>query len=141
MDIIGAIAAVSNTISLLQTFRTIDKSFDAAAFKVQIIDAQTNLVDAKEALLNARLAIMEHEETIRKLRESLAFKGQTVTVQGYRYEVFNGHPAGWPFCPRCESVDGLFVRLTGSTGKERDFAVCPQCEASYTAVPTYSYQI
>jgi hypothetical protein len=45
----------------------------------------------------------------------------------------DGSPWGQPFCPRCEQIDGVMIKLAYDEG-QRGNAICPQCKAKYRHV-------
>ena len=59
-------------------------------------------------------------------REGLRFRREcTYMEDGFRYEKApNGRPMGMPFCTRCDTIDGILIRISRTRGKEAP-GLCP----------------
>jgi hypothetical protein len=141
MDFVTAIASVTKGLEILKVMRDIDKNFDAASYKGQMAELTVALADAKRDLVDARDEVASKEKEIARLKETFRRRSDdTVVVRGLRFEKSPGGGAmGMPFCDRCETVDGVLIRLANVSGKDRRTAICPQCKADYGLEHGYLY--
>lgn len=137
MDITAGLAAVSSALTVVRELRSIDAQYDVAEFKLKVAELAGALADAKLALLEAQTNLAQAEAEIKRVREAFAFRGELISVKGYRYEAVDGEPVNYPYCPRCDGVDGRLVRLTRNGGWNE--GQCPQCKSHYQGVTPYNY--
>lgn len=136
MDILGGIAAASQALGIAKALRGIEKDYDAATYKVQIVDLIDALSNAKLALVDARENTAELEAEIARLRASFDAKAKLVKGAG-DYSYFtddDGKPIGFPACPGCEA-GGRIVQLKQDGPTET--ARCPTCDKSHSPVTCY----
>lgn len=137
MDITGGIAAATQALGIAKALRGIEKEYDAATYKAQIVDLINSLTDAKLALSDAKDGIAERDREIERLRANFDAKSALVKGQGdYNYLTDdNGKRVGYPVCPKCEQVEGRVIQL-----KEHEFSGksrCPACLEVYHPVISY----
>jgi hypothetical protein len=141
MDFVTAIASVTKGLEILKVMRDIDKNFDAASYKGKIAELTVALADAKRDLIDARDEVDIKDKEISRLKE--VFRGRsenTVISRGRRYEARpDGSPMGMPYCDRCETMDGILIRLTEVVGKEGYKAICPQCKSDFGREHGFTY--
>lgn len=142
MDIPLALTAMSKSLEVLKAIREIDKDFDAASYKAKIAELMSSVAEARIALADARDEIAAKDKEIARLKDGLKFReDHTIVVRGRRYEKgSNGKPIGMPFCERCDTVDGLLIRIASTSSKDGYVAICPQCKANYGREHGYSYE-
>lgn len=132
MNIMEGLSAISAAIGIARDLRQIDKGIDEAEFKLKIADIQSQLADAKIALIDAQDEIASRDSTIERLRKEMSRRADTVQHDGFRYEKqADGSAVGLPFCPRCDEVDGILIRLI-RTFKPNRVKECPQCRRDYS---------
>jgi hypothetical protein len=141
MDFVTAITSVTKGFEILKTMQDIDKNFDAASYKAKIAELFVALADAKRDLVDARDEVAAKENEIERLKQTFRRRAEaTVVVRGRRYEVRpDGKPMGMPYCDRCETVDGILIRLVRVTGEHNYTAVCPQCKTDFGREQGYMY--
>jgi hypothetical protein len=141
MDIPLALTMLSKSLEVLKAIRDIDKDFDEASYKAKIAELMNSVADAKIALIDAREELAAREKEIARLKDGLKFReDHTIIVQGRRYEkASNGQPIGMPFCDRCDTVDGLLIRIAETLSKDGYVAICPQCKANYGSARALLY--
>lgn len=140
MDIIGGIAAASEAIEIARTMRNVQKAYDAVELKAQIVDLMDKLMDIKGALQDAR----DEKETllaeVATLHDVAKRREETIIIQGFRMIASKkdpGEPQGFPFCLRCEEVDGrLLSTVSNPSGRG---ARCPECRSEYIHAPIYAW--
>jgi len=133
MDIIAGLAAAKQAVDIARALRDLDNALDQVALKGQIIDLMDKLNEVRGALQDAYDELRERENTIEQLRSSLAIRATTIERNGFRYPESKeapGHPAGYPYCLRCDHVDNRLIP-TVNNPKGRG-TVCAQCNAIYT---------
>ena len=137
MDVVAGLTAVTQGLTVAKGLRSIEKSYDEAAFKARIAEVIESLTDAKLALADAKEELAEKEREIVRLKAS--FEERAVLVKGEDdYKFFpdsSGQPIGYPICPRCESLNGRIVQVKRN-GHYRN-AQCPVCATRYEPVPSY----
>jgi hypothetical protein len=134
MDIMTALAAVSQGLEALKTLRAIDKDFDASAYKLQVASLADSLATAKIGLVDAKEDIAAKDAEIARLKQAISFHGTLVEHNGLLYDRGEaGQPVGKPYCAACIVDDVKHVRLTYGEGM-RGNASCPRCKASYRHV-------
>lgn len=135
MDIIAALSAIGNGITVARTIRSIDKDFDAATFKMKIAEIMESLAEAKMALTDAKEALRERDEQISQLKASFQQRQALVVGRGdYKYIVDDaGAPHGYPICPKCEQTEGKIIQLK-QKGNAQSRACCPVCGSDYHPV-------
>ncbi|RYD86679.1 MAG: hypothetical protein EOP50_22050 [Sphingobacteriales bacterium] len=137
MDISSGLAAASQAIGITKTLRSIEKDYDAAAYKGQIAELMLAVADTKMALSDARDAIADRDKEIARLKVTLAEKATLTKGLGeYQYHTDDdGHPFGYPICPKCEVVDARIVTL--KQNKKHWVGACPVCATVYDPVAYY----
>lgn len=137
VDIIGGMAAAGNALQIAKTLRQIDKGFDSATLRAKIAELIEALSDTKLALVEAREAMADQETEIARLKA--AFQEHRLLVSGegdYKFVLNDqGERAGYPVCPRCESLDGRIIQLKQSV--QLDAGKCPACATEYRPVACY----
>lgn len=136
MNIPEALTIVSKTLELTKGLRDIDHKIEMAELKAKAADIYSAMADLKMALVDARDQIEQKDKEIARLKKAFEFKGKTIEAHDMIYEERDGHPIGLPFCPRCMTVDGLFIKLT-KLAKEGRPCQCPQCKAMYDRQSEY----
>jgi hypothetical protein len=142
MDIPLVLTTLSKSLEALKAIRDIDKDFDAASYRAKIAELMNSVADAKIALTEAQDEIAAKDKEITRLKDGLKFREErTIFVRGRRYEKgSNEKPIGMPFCERCDTVDGILIRIAGNFTKEGYVAICPQCKANYGQQHGYPYE-
>jgi len=138
VPIMEAIAAVSQAVDVVKGMRAVEKSFDAATYKIQIADLMTALSDAKMELLAARDAATAKDAELERLKMTLASQDELVDGRGgFKYRAnAERQPSGLPICPTCEQRDGriTFTIKDDSPRKVR----CPVCASRFDGVAIYA---
>lgn len=138
MPIVEAIAAVSQALDVVKGMRAVEKSFDAATYKIQIADLMTALSDAKLELVAARDAATAKDTEFERLKATLAGQAELVDGRGgFKYRAnADRQPSGLPVCPTCEHRDG---RLTFTVKDDSPRKVrCPVCTSRFDGVAIYA---
>lgn len=139
MDIASGLAAASQALQIARGLRELDKAYDQVTLKGQIIDLMDKLQDVRGALQDAREALTERDALIAQLRSAKNKKEAAIEKNGYLYRedpLNPGEPTGYPYCRRCDEVDGRMVLCTES--EKGRYAVCPQCKAHLRDGYSYS---
>lgn len=71
MDIVTALATLSQAIKIAKDLRDIEKDLDSAAYKAKMAELYNDLSDVKMALTDAREAIHEREQKIKILETKI----------------------------------------------------------------------
>jgi hypothetical protein len=132
LDIAAGLAAASQAITIARAMRDIERSYDTVTLKAQTVDLMDKLIEVRGALQDARDDLATKDRMIDQLKQAAEIRAETVVVAGYRYSISSDdkrQPAGAPFCPRCDTVDGRMIRCT-ETERGRN-AKCPQCKAEF----------
>lgn len=133
MDFAAAVSTVATAVGIVKDLRGIEQGLDKAEMKARLADVLSTLADVKIALIDAQEESREKDAELERLRRNFAIKEQTVRLQGFSMLAFeDGSPRGMPFCPRCETVDGILIHLADARGMD---CQCPQCKAMYRDVP------
>lgn len=132
MSIGAGIASVNAAIGIAKGLRGLEKAYDEAVLKGQLIELMINLNDAKGELLDAQEAIAEREREIGRLSQALQVQGKLLEGPGgYRWlDKGEGQKRGYPVCPRC-LPKGDHIEMLQSGGIQT--ATCPVC--SFKAEP------
>jgi uncharacterized Zn-finger protein len=81
---------------------------------------------------------MLKDAEIARLKANFQLRSEGIRVKGLLYDMTgDGKPNGHPYCPRCEEIDGVRMKLAYDTG-ERGNAICPQCKTKYRHVTVYT---
>ena len=132
VDLISAIGAANQAISIAKAMRDIDKAYDQVALKSQIVDLMDKLQDVRGSLQDVRDAIGEKDAEIAKLSALLDKRSATIEHNGFRYTPSPSDPTkpmGTPFCLRCDQVSH---RLVGTVDNVNGRGViCPECKSEY----------
>ncbi len=141
IDFAVALASVTKGLEVLKTMQEIDKNYDAATYKRKIAELMSAVADAKMALIEAREDAASKDKEIDRLKDGLRFRHEnTVVVRGFRYEKGqNEGPIGMPFCPRCDTIDGVLIRIAETRGKDGYKAICPNCKSDFGLLHGYGY--
>ena len=137
MDIGAGIAAATQALGIAKALRTIEKSYDEATYKAQMSELICALSDAKLSLSEAREELAEKDKEIERLKASFEVRESLVKGPG-DYKFFtdsDGHPVGFPICPRCEAADGRIVQLKQDNVIIQ--AKCPVCSTPYRPVECF----
>lgn len=137
MDIMTAISVATRSIEALNALKNIDKALGEAELKGRAANLLSDVADLKISLLEAREEIARRDAEISKLKASFQLRTESLRHNEMLYEKGpDGKPAGQPFCPRCEQIDGTMIKLTYDEGM-RGSAICPQCKAKFRHVTTF----
>ena len=71
MDIAAAIAALGHASTIVKTLRSIDKNYDVATVKAQMVELYESLADVKMALSDAREALHDRDKQSRVLHDKI----------------------------------------------------------------------
>ena len=137
MDLVSGIAAATQAINIAKSLRTIEKNYDAAAYRAQLADLLNSLTDTKLALSEAKDCLAEREKEILRLKESFETKAKLVRGKGdYDFPSDeNGKPIGYPVCPRCAQLEGRVIQL--KEHERSGTAKCPACRDVFNPVVCY----
>jgi hypothetical protein len=137
-----AFSTASQAIKLANDLRSIDKEVSEAELKLKVADLSTALADLKLTLTEAKSEASEKEEEIARLKKlQRRLVDDTVEQYGYRYRKRTdgkGLAAGNPFCDVCLQKDGLLIETAFVPGKGIQALQCPNCEATYGGLHTYT---
>lgn len=128
MDLAAGLAGLNAALDTLKGLRALEKAYDQAVLKAQIVDLMGHVSDAKMALLDAKEAIQARETEIDALKAKLKKQSETVEFDGYTYAAnADGKPTGAPFCGACIAADGTQIRFNYLMAK---IWQCPRCQAN-----------
>ena len=138
MDISSAVASLNAALTVLKTLRAIDKQYDHAQLRVQIVDLMGNVTDAKVELLEAQETLSAKDLEIARLRDALAAKGDLVDGPGgYKWpKTGDGLRRGFPICPTCDEKEHRQVLLK-QDGSTEYGTVCPRCATKFAPVEQF----
>lgn len=129
MTIGAAIGSINAALTIAKAMRQIEKDYDAAVLKAQIVDLMGAVTDAKGELIEAEEQLRAKDAEIKRLTESLNAKADMIEVDGFMHaKGEDGKPKGRPFCPACLAADGTQIRPAKSVN---NFSTCPRCKANY----------
>jgi superfamily II helicase len=135
MDIITALQATSQGLSVLKQLRDIEKQFDVATLKIQIAELAEALTTARLTLVEAQEELAKKDGEIAILKRNFEKVADTVEHEGFHYDKGEGdQPTGLPYCPRCQTLNGILMRVTRVQSKQRGTVCCPHCKAEYSHV-------
>ena len=127
MDLAAGIAGLNAALETLKTLRGLEKAYDQAVLRAQVVDLMEHVSDAKMALIDAKAEIAERDNEIAGLKVKLMRQAETVEFDGYTYAANSeGKPTGAPFCGACIAADGTQLRFNYLLA---DHWQCPRCEA------------
>lgn len=132
MDIVAAITTTTAALKIVREVRELDAAFDKAVLRSQMVDLMDKLSDVKVALIDAQDELREKDAALAKAKSAFETKASAIWKSGFLYMESPeepGEPYGYPYCKRCDEVDGRLV-TTANSMKERG-CVCPQCKAVY----------
>lgn len=130
MDIAAALSSLNAALNIAKTLRSIEKGYDAALLKSQIVDLMGAVSEAKMGLLDAQETIAAKDREIRALEDKLTSKAELVEFDGHQYaKGEDGKPKGAPFCDACLVKDGVQIRPSNLLDEHWQ---CPRCEALYS---------
>jgi hypothetical protein len=137
MDLMVGFSAVSQALNIAKQLKEFEKQFDSAEFKLKLADLYSTLADAKIALADAKELIDAKDAEITALKKNFQLRSEGVRHNGLLYDKSpSGDPAGHPYCPRCEEIDGVRIKLTYDEGA-RGNEICPECKAKYRHVTAF----
>ena len=127
MDLATGLAGLNAALTTLKGLRSLEKAYDQAALKAQIVDLMEHVSDAKMALLDAKEQIQARDDEIAALKAKLVARAAMVEYRGQHYPVnAEGKPTGLPFCGACLADNGTQVRYNEVLGN----FLCPRCKAA-----------
>lgn len=137
MDIGSGLAAAGNALTIAKTLKSIDKDYDAATYKMKIIELIDALTDAKLALAEAKEKLAENARKIVELIDNTQRRERLLSGEGgYQYRSnANGERQGYPVCPRCLSDQSKITALVQNV--RVDAAKCPSCRTEYQPITCY----
>lgn len=137
MDLISGIGAAKHALDIAKALKNVEKNYDDATFKIQIIDLISALTDARLALAEAKEEMAARDHEIERLKNAFAVKGELVKGDGdYRYFVSgDGLPSGYPICPSCDQVEGRIIQLKQKV--HYYIGSCPSCDKEFSPVTCY----
>jgi hypothetical protein len=139
MDFASALSALATATQIAKDLRDIDVSMEKAELKLKVADLATTLADARMAILDVQEQLATKDRQIADLVGAMAFRANLLEFHGFKYDAnAEGNPVGLPYCPRCEAVDGRFIRTAQTIKPGRPFA-CPQCKSEYAGVSSFGY--
>lgn len=138
LDIPLANGLATKSLELVKALRDIDKQLGEAELKAKAAELLSNLADVKIAFVEAGDELRQRDAKIAQLKTAFQLKDECVRQHDFLYTKRpDGTPTGGrPYCPRCEQIDGMMMKLMKDTG-ERGDAICPQCKTKYRHVPFY----
>jgi hypothetical protein len=140
MDIIAGLQAATQAIDIAKALRNVERSYETVELKSQIVDLMDKLLDVKSALQDAWVASDAQQARIDKLEQAAKRREETIIFEGFRMLASADHPGkpqGYPFCTRCDEVDGLLISTVSAP--RGPGAICPECKAVYVHAPIYSW--
>jgi hypothetical protein len=112
MDVMAGLAALGQAINIAKFVREADHALQGAELKAKLTELYDKLADARMALLDARDELAANNTEIVRLGEALKFKAEkTARINGLVYELEEGRPVVYPFCPKCEASHQFFRLL------------------------------
>jgi hypothetical protein len=134
VDWVAALSGVSTALTIAKDLRALDKSFDEAALKAQVIALMEQLSDVKMQIIEAKEEAAAKDQQIADLRRDLDFRQTKLVDKGQWRYLANEHGLahGYPVCPLCEKK-GIFIALVQDRSKGAGGVtyVCPSCKANY----------
>lgn len=126
MDLAAGLASVNAAIETAKALRGIEKAYDQATIRAQMVGLIENLSDAKLALMDAREIIQARDAEIVALNLTLQKRDETVKSGGIYYKSNEvGEPTGDPLCTVCIERDGSQIPLTKAPGRN---LLCTRCK-------------
>lgn len=137
MPIMEALAAIGQAIDVAKGMRAVEKSFDAAEYKMRIAELMSTLSDARLEMLEARDTLIEKDAELARMKAVMEVQADLVQLQtGFKYRGGeDGNPIGLPIRPRCEGRDGRITFFV-SAGRPRQVR-CPVCSDEYSGVSNF----
>jgi hypothetical protein len=138
-----ALSTASQAIKLVNDLRAIDKEVGQAELKLKIAGLTTTLADLKMTLTEARSDALEKDAEVDRLKKlQRRLLDDTIELYGYRYRKrTDGKPpgaAGNPFCDVCFQKEGLLIETSHVHGTGIMQLRCPNCQATYARLHTYT---
>lgn len=130
LDFMLALSAVGQAVSIVKGVRDIDKDLSQAELKAAMAEIYDKLSDLKMALTDAREEIREKDDTIKTLKASRHRLDALIEIQGFHYDVVEGKPLGFPYCPRCIAREGYFHKIYAPNHLHGP-RLCPECKTDY----------
>ena len=137
-DIMTTLAMLGQATKIAKDMNDISKEFDAAQYKIQIADLAGTLAEAKLSMLDVQEQLAAKDAEIARLQEAMRHRAELVEHSGYFYDKQDdGSPVGRPYCPRCNEVDGLLMKLVRDRSAPGLPMCCPQCDKYFGQVSTF----
>jgi len=125
MDLAAGLAGLNAALETLKGLRGLEKAYDQAVLKAQIVDLMGHVSDAKLALLEAKEEIQARDAENKELRDKLEKRSQTVQSGGFYYVAnAEGGPTGEALCTVCLNSDGSQIPLSKAPGRR---LLCTRC--------------
>jgi len=132
MDLGAGLAGLNAALETLKTLRGIEKAYDQALLKAQIVELMGHISDAKMALIDAREEIGDRDRAIDELKAKLKKQSETVEHDGYTYAAnAEGKPTGAPYCSACLADNGTQIRFSYIMA---NIWQCPRCQANASRI-------
>lgn len=136
MELAAALGSINAALNIAKAMRSIEKGYDAALLKAQIVDLMGAVADAKSGLLDAQETIAAKDREIKALEGKLKANGELVEFNGHKYaKGEDGKPKGSPFCDACLADDGTQIRPANLLDEHWQ---CPRCKALYSDLTKFS---
>lgn len=134
VDWVAVLSGVSTSLQIAKDLRALDKSFDEAVVRAQLVNLMEQLSDVRVQVLDAKEEAAAKDALIAELRSDLDFR-QTKLVDKGRFRYFadeNGEAKGNPICPVCEKK-GIYHAVVQDRSKGAGGVTyyCPGCKANY----------
>lgn len=125
MDLATGLAGLNAALETLKGLRGLEKAYDQAVLKAQIVDLMGHVSDAKLALLNAKEEIQARDAELGALKAKLEKRSATVQSGGFSYVAnAEGYPTGEALCTVCLNGDGSQIPLSKAPGRR---LLCTRC--------------
>jgi hypothetical protein len=133
MDVAGLLSTLSAAIKFAGELNEAGKLLDSAEWKLKVADLKSTLADAKIAVVEFKDIIDAREKEIERLKANFQLGEDCVRYEPFLYaKGSDGMPSGYPYCSRCEQIDGVMIKLTfGGGGND---AICPECKTRFGLV-------
>jgi len=135
MELIAAMAGITNAINLVKTMRQIEKDYDASTLKIQLADLSNALADAKMTLTEISLENYSLKNENERLKKSQSETQNLVEYDGFLFlKKEDGSLPKFPICPCCYEKEKYFTQLVpdGYAAKGK----CPRCSENFEPIPS-----
>jgi hypothetical protein len=131
MNVTEIFGSITAAIGLAKELVDVNKAVDQAQWKLKLAELTSVLADTKMGVSELKDEIDQRDKEISRLKAAFEFQGKTIKKHDMIYEMQDsGDPVGLPFCPRCLTVDGRYIKLTNLQKPGRP-TQCPQCKSDY----------